>query len=188
MLPPEGQYSSQDELRLAINNWAAPRGYAFVIKRSRTTHNGRREVMFNCDRGAGRAPSTEGVRVRQTKTRRTGCIFSVTAKESLDKTTWSLRHRPGAGFNQHNHEPSISQMEHPALRKLSSIEISTIQQLANTGITPKNIRSYMNSKFNILATQQDIYNCIAQGKRNLVVCTRPRAKVTCPFLRRGRCR
>jgi hypothetical protein len=56
-LPPEGYYSSREELRSAINAWAAPRGYAFVIKRSSKTANGRTHVIFNCDRGAGRIPS-----------------------------------------------------------------------------------------------------------------------------------
>ncbi|KAF6527894.1 hypothetical protein HZS61_008196 [Fusarium oxysporum f. sp. conglutinans] len=80
-LPPEGHYSSREELRSAINAWAAPRGYAFVIKRSSKTANGRTHVIFNCDRGAGRIPSLSDR--RQTTTRRTGCLFSVLAKESL---------------------------------------------------------------------------------------------------------
>ncbi|KAJ0127392.1 hypothetical protein HZ326_29503 [Fusarium oxysporum f. sp. albedinis] len=33
VLPPEGQYSSREEIRTAINAWAGPRGYAFVIGR-----------------------------------------------------------------------------------------------------------------------------------------------------------
>ncbi|KAF6527905.1 hypothetical protein HZS61_008207 [Fusarium oxysporum f. sp. conglutinans] len=60
---------------------APPRGYAFVIKRSSKTANGRTHVIFNCDRGAGRIPSLSDR--RQTTTRRTGCLFSVLAKESL---------------------------------------------------------------------------------------------------------
>lgn len=55
-LPPEGQYNSQEKLRTAINAWAAPRGYAFMIARSRKTPNSRRVVIFNYDRGPGVSP------------------------------------------------------------------------------------------------------------------------------------
>ena len=167
VLPPEGHYDSREELRTAINAWAAPRGYAFVIGRSRTTKNGRSEVIFNCDRGAGRRPSASRKRIRETESRRTGCLFSVIAKESLCKTIWSLRHRPGAGFSEHNHEPSISPLAHPAHRQLSRLEEATVKQLANAGIAPKGIRSFLRMNTDTLATQQDIYNCIAQGKRDL---------------------
>lgn len=164
-LPPEGHYSSREELRSAINAWAAPRGYAFVIKRSSKTANGRTHVIFNCDRGAGRIPSLSDR--RQTTTRRTGCLFSVLAKESLCKTIWSLRHRPGPHFSQHNHEPSFSEVAHPTLRQLSRQEEITVNQLTNAGIAPKEIGSFLRITSNTLATQQDIYNCIAKGRRDL---------------------
>jgi hypothetical protein len=40
--------------------------------------------------------------------------------------------------------------------------------MANAGIAPREIRSYLHAQSNTNATQQDIYNCIAQGKRELV--------------------
>ncbi|KAL9566132.1 hypothetical protein ACKAV7_009750 [Fusarium commune] len=76
VLPPEGAFSSREELVRAINAWAAPRGYAFISQRS-------------------------------------------------------------------------------------------FHQLANAGIAPKEIRSYLRTTSDTLATQQDIYNCIARGKRDL---------------------
>lgn len=171
-LPPEGQYNSQEELRTAINAWAAPRGYAFTIARSRKTPNGRRVVIFNCDRGPGvspppSAPKAPGKQHRQTTTRRTGCTFSVIAKESLCQTIWSLRHRPGARFDQHNHEPSIDPVAHPTHRHLSGPEVSTVRQLSSAGIGAKEIRSYLLMTSKTLATQRDIYNYIAEGKRAL---------------------
>ena len=171
-LPPEGQYNSQEELRTAINAWAAPRGYAFTIARSRKTPNGRRVVIFNCDRGPGvspppSAPKAPGKQHRQTTTRRTGCTFSVIAKESLCQTIWSLKHRPGARFDQHNHEPSIDPVAHPTHRHLSGPEVSTVRQLSSAGIGAKEIRSYLLMTSKTLATQRDIYNYIAEGKRAL---------------------
>ncbi|KAJ3455262.1 hypothetical protein MRS44_013862 [Fusarium solani] len=167
VLPPEGEFGSREELAMAINAWAAPRGYAFAVKSSWKTPNGRTGVIFNCDRGAGRAPSSSKARQRRTGTRRTGCLFSVIAKESLCKTIWSLRHRPGADFNHHNHEPSLTQVAHPIHRQLSCSDESTVHQLANAGVAPKDIRSYLQMNSDTLATQQDIYNCIKRGKRDL---------------------
>lgn len=168
VLPPEGQFSSRKELHAAINAWAAPRGYAFSTKSSWKTPSGRIGVIFSCDRGAGHAPSASTKKQhRETTTRRTGCLFSVIAKESLCKTTWSLRHRPGVSFSQHNHKRSISHLAHPTLRQISRPDKSTVQQLANAGVALKEIRLYLHINSDTLAMQQDIYNCIARGKSEL---------------------
>lgn len=166
-LPPEGDYCSREALYAAINDWAASRGYAFVTGRSRKTANGRLQVVFNCDRGAGRTPSTLVARQRLTTTKRTGCQFSVLAKESLDKASWKLTHRLGSEYATHNHEPSAQKSAHPVHRKLSHADVLTVHNLANAGVAPKEIRSYLRNQSKTLATQQDIYNCIAQGKRDL---------------------
>lgn len=140
-----------------------------MIGRSRKTPNGRNTVHFNCDRG-GRPPVIDPSKKKQrdTTTRRTGCLFSITAKESLCKTIWELRHGLGAGWDQHNHKPSFSQRAHPTLRQLSGPEKSAVQQLANAGVAAKEIRSYLHMKNpDILATNRDIYSLIVWGKREL---------------------
>ncbi|KAJ3453309.1 hypothetical protein MRS44_017556 [Fusarium solani] len=164
-LPPECDYNSLEELRAAINAWAAPRGYAFVTQKSWKTSSKRTGVIFGCDRG-GRPPRPKK-RQRQTTSRRTECLFSVIAMESLCKTTWSVRHRSKPDFGRHNHEPSLSQLAHPTHRQLSSSDRTTVQQLANAGVAPKEISSYLRTNSDSLATQRDIYNCIARGKREL---------------------
>nr|QBR95890.1 transposon MULE transposase [Fusarium oxysporum f. sp. vasinfectum]QBR95892.1 transposon MULE transposase [Fusarium oxysporum f. sp. vasinfectum]QBR95894.1 transposon MULE transposase [Fusarium oxysporum f. sp. vasinfectum]QBR95896.1 transposon MULE transposase [Fusarium oxysporum f. sp. vasinfectum]QBR95898.1 transposon MULE transposase [Fusarium oxysporum f. sp. vasinfectum] len=165
-MPPEGQYSSREELVTAINAWAAPRGYAFSVKSSVVTPSGRTRVIYSCDRGAGKAPKVKPAneRKRKTTTRRTGCQFSIAAKESLCKTVWSLTHRPGPGFDRHNHEPSFSERAHPVHRHLSSPDRSTVHKLSNAGIEPRKIQSYLHLNSDTLATQQDIYNYIAQDR------------------------
>jgi hypothetical protein len=117
ILPPEGEYESREKVREAINAWARPRGYAFSIQRSRTD-NGRGEVVFSCDRGAGRIPSLSTS--RETKSRRNGCLFSVTAKEERHTGIWHLKHRQGLQFRVHNHEPSLDPTAHPVHRQLST--------------------------------------------------------------------
>jgi len=165
-LPPEGEYVSRDALHTAINTWAAPNGYAFVTGKSTRTASGRRSVTYVCDR-AGAPRNLTATRRRQTNTRRTGCQFSVLAKETLDKSTWRLTHRQGTQFASHNHSPSSDLTLHPTHRQLSSEDRSTVNRLANAGMKPTEIRSYLRVNTQSLATQQDIYNCIAQGKKEL---------------------
>ena len=166
-VPPEAEYNSRDDLYTAINAWAAPRGYAFVVARSRRIDNGRQVVVFGCDRGAGRTPKPSTTRRKVTTTRRNGCQFSVLAKDSPCKTIWALKHREGCEYNTHNHEPSLGKLAHPVHRQLSDPDKSLVQSMANAGVAPKEIRSFLRTQSDTLATQQDIYNCIAQGKRNL---------------------
>ncbi|KAM5528545.1 hypothetical protein FOXYSP1_19026 [Fusarium oxysporum f. sp. phaseoli] len=165
-LPPERDYESRDALFQAINTWALPRGYAFTTGRSSRSTSGRQIVTYACDRWC-RPPSASRDRQRKTTTRGTNCPFSIIAKESLDKTTWSLRHRPDRRFALHNHEPSQDPSAHPAHRKLSSKEKSTVASLANAGVPPKDIRTYIRQNSDSIATQQDIYNRIADSKRDL---------------------
>jgi hypothetical protein len=85
-LPPEGVYESRESLLAAINSWAKPRGYAFTTGKSTRTANGRIKVVYTYDRN--KAPPNASIeRVRRTSSRRTGCKFSVLAKESLDGLT-----------------------------------------------------------------------------------------------------
>jgi hypothetical protein len=104
-LPPEGTYDSREALLAAINEWAAPRGYAFITGRSSRLTSGRQIITYACDRWC-RLPSASKDRQRKTTTRGTNCRFLIIAKESLDKATWSLRHRPDGRFSLYNHEPS----------------------------------------------------------------------------------
>lgn len=152
-MPREDSYNSRDEVYAALNAWAAPRGYAFVVGRSRKRSNGRETITYMCDRGAGRIPSSSQPRQRLTTTRRTGCKFSILATEAQCRTQWVLKHRDGHEFNTHNHEPSLHQTAHPIHRQLSSIDRSLVQGMAEAGIAPKEIRSYLRTQLNTNATQ-----------------------------------
>src|SRR5689334_12101855 len=175
-LPPEGQFDSRESLLASINAWAAPRGYAFTTgKSTRDPRSGRRTITFACDRGGRPGAHTSkdqkpAERQRSTSSRITGCQFSINAKESLDKSYWYIKHRPGEEKSVHNHEPSLHITAHPAHRALSSTDQSVIGNLASAGIAPKDIRTYMRQSSQTAqgATQQDIYNCIAQRRRELL--------------------
>lgn len=165
-IPPECDYESQGALLNAINEWAAPRGYAFTTGRSTYEKTGRRTITYMCDRSC-RPPTTLRDRQRKTTTRGTGCPFSVLAKESRDKNTWTLRHRPDKRFSVHNHPPSQHLSAHPAHRKLSNEDEAKLASLANSGVAPKHIRTYLRQYCNSSATQQDVYNCIAATRRKV---------------------
>lgn len=49
-LPPENDYKSCEDLVEAINAWAKPRGYVLTTARSWLTDNGRRMVLYGCNR------------------------------------------------------------------------------------------------------------------------------------------
>jgi hypothetical protein len=165
-LPPEQNYTSRDALFSAINEWAASRGYAFVTGRSTLEKSGKLTVTYVCDRSC-RPPTAAKSRQRKTTTRGTGCQFSVLAKESRDKSSWSLRHRLDARFSIHNHAPSLHPSAHPVHRKLPEEDQLTLERLANAGVAPKNIRTYLRQYTNSAPTQQDVYNGIAAARRRL---------------------
>jgi hypothetical protein len=165
-LPLERDYESRDALFASINEWAATKGYAFSTGRSTKEKSGRQTITYTCDRSC-RPPSASRERQRRTTTRGTNCPFSVLAKESLDKGTWTLRHRPDKRFSVHNHEPSQHPSAHPAHRQLSKDDAAQLASLVNSGVAPKDIRTYIRQNGNSIATQQDVYNRIAATRRDI---------------------
>ena len=167
-LPPEAVYESRESLLAAINSWAKPRGYAFTTGKSRKTPNGRTKVGFACDRN--KLPptvSSDRQRQRRTCSRRTGCKFSVLAKESSDGTSWTLQYRPDREYALHNHPPSQDASAHPTHRQLHEEDKTIISNLTAAGSTPRDIETYLHENSDTLATQKDIYNQIAAIRRDL---------------------
>lgn len=166
ILPPEGTYESRESLLAAINSWAKPRGYAFTTGKSLKTPNGRVRVIFACDRNK-LPPSTSIDRVRRTSSRRTGCKFSVLAKQSLDRNSWVLTHRPDKDCARHNHPPSEDPSAHPAHRRLEEQDATIISNLMTSGIAPRDIQTYAHKHLDTLITQRDLYNRFATTRRDL---------------------
>jgi hypothetical protein len=161
-LPPENIYSSRQAVFEAINAWARTRGYAFTTGKSTTEKSGRCTVTFACDRGR-RPPNNQADRQRRTTSRVTSCPFSVLAKESSDGS-WALKYRPDARFSIHNHEPSQHPVAHPIHRQLSQ-GTSQLATFSNAGLAPKEIQTLVRQSGS-LATRQDIYNRIADVRRD----------------------
>ena len=161
-LPPEGFFESRQALFESINAYAKPRGYAFTTHRSTKEKTGLSTVIYACDRSRRLPSSPERDRQRKTTTRMTNCPFSVLAKESSEG--WTLKHRPDRRFATHNHEPSLHPSAHPVQRQLSG-GISQLPALSNAGLAPKEIQTVVRQS-GALATRQDIYNRIAEVRRD----------------------
>jgi len=159
-LPPEAEYDSQEALYASINAWALTRGYAFVTQRSTQKTSGL-VVTYTCNQSCRPPASKE--RQRKTTIRGTGCLFSVIAKETT-YGRWTLQHRPDQQFSTHNHQPSQYPSAHPIHRQLSTNTLQ-ITSLSNAGVTPKEIQTVVRESGS-LATRQDIYNRIADARRD----------------------
>jgi len=161
-LPPEAVYESREALFESINLWAKTRGYAFVTQRSTKEKNGNCTVIYGCNRSY-KPPSTSTSHQRRTTTRVTGCPFSIIAKESTS-SGWALKHRPNQRFSKHNHEPSQHPSAHPVHQQLSR-GTAQLAAFSNAGLAPKEIQTLVQESSS-LATRQDIYNRIADVRRD----------------------
>jgi hypothetical protein len=77
VLPPRAIYPTRETMFEAIQGWARPRGYAFSIAKSKETNSGRLKVHYVYDRRARTQPNKLANRVRNTKSRGSGCQFSI---------------------------------------------------------------------------------------------------------------
>lgn len=163
-LPPECKYDSREALFQAVNAWAAPRGYAFSTLRSTKKHD-RLTVTLGCDKARNQTGSSKE-RIRLIGSQRTACPFSILAKESV-AGKWIVQHRPSHKFLIHNHVPSLGPVEQRAHRKISLSEWGNalITRLTNSGVEPKEILSILR-KAGVLVNQCDIYNKVAEVRRN----------------------
>ena len=162
-LPPEAQCCSNDELLEAIQGWAAERGYAFTVKRSRTTVSSKKRIENFCDRHTPPA-STSRPRIRKTSSRRTNCLFSIIAREA-DNATWQVCHRSQSKFHSHNHGPSPGRKAHPSHRALSDGVRQQIRQLRKVGITPRDIQTLIRCENQeSFHTKQDAYNQLKRSQ------------------------
>ena len=85
-LPNEQIYQSREALVEAVNQWAKPRGYALITRRSHRAKSSRLTVTLVCDRAY--KPLDKSVpRKRNTGGRGTQCPFSILAKQQPDLTS-----------------------------------------------------------------------------------------------------
>jgi hypothetical protein len=167
-LPPLAIYPTREALFEAIQNWSKLRGYAFTVTRSKKLPSGRQKVYYTCDRCPPIPPPREDqIRVRDTQTRGTGCLFTVVALQT-PLGEWELKYRPEAQYNIHNHLPSQSPTAHPSHRHLS-IQTKTIaESFFKAGIQPRQTLTFLQQADpTTLIQPRDLYNQNAAFRRQI---------------------
>ena len=89
-------------------------------------------MYYVCDR-CKQPPSTTTSRIRNTQSRRIGCLFSVLATKLPNQQGWELKHRPEYKFSTHNHDPSPHPAAHPSHRQLPPQVQDLNRSLYNAG-------------------------------------------------------
>jgi hypothetical protein len=97
----------------------------------RTPGSIREKVYFAYNRCYN--PNRSVVRVQDSSSRGTGCEFSVIRSETVNKTSWELKHRPDSKYSVHNHAPSTHPAAHPVHRQISTKVQNINQALHESG-------------------------------------------------------
>jgi hypothetical protein len=69
-------------------------------------------------------------RIRSTRTKKTGCEFSVCSVQ-VDDHHWEIQHREDAKFSLYNHPQSHSALEHVAHQRLDKAQVEKVHELYN---------------------------------------------------------
>ncbi|KAF6528093.1 hypothetical protein HZS61_008395 [Fusarium oxysporum f. sp. conglutinans] len=141
-----------------VNTFAKAHGFG-IVRRNAYSYKGRKiRYSFQCDR-FGEPRPTEGVGIRQRKSRKCGCKWMVVA-EALEKDKWLLRRHPNPEHSQHNHGRSIGPSAHPSHRRLTTDIRATVESTSRrVGIRARDVRAVVQEQHpESVFTRKDIYN------------------------------
>ena len=152
--PPNGQFSTREEALTYLKSFAAPQGYAVVIKRSRQNR-----LWMRCDRGGSsenRPLVAEGQRKRKHReSRLMGCPFKVVVAYKADADIW----RTEVVIAEHNHPPSEDFSEHPTLRRMTAEQTKKMEELTDREYTPQETLDELKRIWpDIQVLNRDLYN------------------------------
>ncbi|EWZ28288.1 hypothetical protein FOZG_17994 [Fusarium oxysporum Fo47] len=141
-----------------VNTFAKAHGFG-IVRRNAYSYKGRKiRYSFQCDR-FGEPRPTEGVGIRQRKSRKCGCKWMVVA-EALEEDKWLLRRHPNPEHSQHNHGRSIGPSAHPSHRRLTTDIRATVESTSRrVGIRARDVRAVVQEQHpESVFTRKDIYN------------------------------
>ncbi|KNB13731.1 hypothetical protein FOXG_14088 [Fusarium oxysporum f. sp. lycopersici 4287] len=141
-----------------VNTFAKAHGFG-IVRRNAYSYKGRKiRYLFQCDR-FGEPRPTEGVGIRQRKSRKCGCKWMVVA-EALEEDKWLLRRHPNPEHSQHNHGRSIGPSAHPSHRRLTTDIRATVESTSRRiGIRARDVRAVVQEQHpESVFTRKDIYN------------------------------
>ncbi|KAJ3455341.1 hypothetical protein MRS44_013941 [Fusarium solani] len=141
-----------------VNAFAKAHGFG-IIRRNAYSYKGRKiRYSFQCDR-FGEPRPTEGVGIRQRKSRKYGYKWIVVA-EALEEDKWLLRQHSNPKHSQHNHGRSIGPSAHPSHRRLTTPIRATVESTSRrVGIRARDVRAVVQEQHpESVFTRKDIYN------------------------------
>jgi hypothetical protein len=156
-------FSTRDQAINSIKSFYIQHGFIIVIEKSRAG-----KVWLKCDLGKTyRNPLglTDEIRKRQTSSRLTGCKFRISCVYRVRDDLW---HLSPIELN-HNHEPSLDLSGHSIARRLNQEEKKRVLSLAESGVGPSQILSYIKKDFNNQTTsRKEIHNFLASSRINML--------------------
>lgn len=117
------------QLQDAINAHGKANGYA-VNRQNASNRIAGQPTYYTivCDR-FGLPRPTEGVRLRKSSTRKSGCKFKASAK--LTDEGWVFRHHKDPRYHVHNHPKSLDLSAHPQHRKIKSPVKNLVKKMSS---------------------------------------------------------
>ncbi|EAQ85464.1 hypothetical protein CHGG_09478 [Chaetomium globosum CBS 148.51] len=117
------------QLQDAINAHGKANGYA-VNRQNASNRIAGQPTYYTivCDR-FGLPRPTEGVRLRKSSTRKSGCKFKASAK--LTDEGWVFRHHKDPRYHVHNHPKSLDPSAHPQHRKIKSPVKNLVKKMSS---------------------------------------------------------
>jgi len=167
-LPPERDFDSYEELLQFAQAHAKSALYALVIGKSER-RKGRMIRILVCQRGGHsskkstyRPGISEDLRSRNRSTLKTGCLFSIKARER--KTgTWSLSYRENEGFSTHNHPAAETSSAFASHRQLTDSQLQIVHANHLARIAPiRTVIALRQQDSTLEIIPRDIYNINAE--------------------------
>ena len=164
-LPPEARFESFEALKWAAQAQAhaLAASYAFVTGKG-DTRNGRRIKHLDCKRAGnyrGKGAPTHEDRVRDRKSVKSGCQFSIKARERADGL-WDLTYRSGPRYCQHNHPPA-DRGTFAVDRRLSDAQRKTLITNFQAGVAARQTAATLRQEDpNLRISHRDLYNITAK--------------------------
>jgi len=169
-LPPEAVFDSYEKLFKAIQQHAKEALYAFIISKS-DRRKGRIIRIISCQRG-GASVQTASYRsgrsqlsTRKGNTTKTGCLFSIKARERIDGT-WTISYREEEKYQSHNHPPAEHYSAFSTHRQLNSKQLEIVQTHQSLGVVAsRTIVALQKLDPTLTIVCRDIYNINARINR-----------------------
>jgi hypothetical protein len=160
--PPEAIFTTRDELKDYLSNWAKSKGFILTITRSDKD----KRLLLACDKGGtyrNKLNLTDDKRKRQTSCRKTNCPYSI---KCLSKgCVWKFT----VAFPNNNHPLEENLVGHSIARRMTTGQESLIISAIATGAPPRAALALAREQDPIfLASSQDVKNLKKKKRKDFL--------------------